>query len=91
MNSETEIAAPDKPQTGPEVAVLINGTSKNIHRGSWKISALKEELGVKSAPNFEQVLENGDFKPWTDDQRITIKGGESFITHSGGGGSSHDR
>lgn len=90
MTTEVEKLT-DKPEAGPDVSVSINGTSKTIHRGSWKVSALKDALGVGGASNFEEVLADGSFKPLTDDQRITIKGGEKFVTHGGGGGSSCDR
>lgn len=78
----------DHPQPGPDVTVTINGTSKDIHRGSYVVSKLKEELDVSQDLALSLDVD-GQLTPLADDGRITIKGGEAFFSGARTGGSSH--
>jgi len=69
------------------VTVTINGTAKDIHRGSHTITELKTLLGVEASQALDEVI-GGEFKPLDDTGRITIKGGEVFVSHARHGGSS---
>lgn len=75
------------PETGPEVTVKVNGKDKEIHRGSYLVSDLKEKVGVDASQELDQVID-GQFKPLADNERIVIKGGEVFVSHNRCGGSS---
>ena len=77
----------EHPETGPEVTVKVNGTNKQIHRGSYLVSDFKEKVGVEASQELDQVID-GQFKPLDDNERIVIKGGEVFVSHSRCGGSS---
>ncbi len=75
------------PDTGPEVTVTVNGNNKEIHRGSYLVSDFKEKIGVEASQELDQVID-GQFQPLGDSERIVIKGGEVFVSHCRGGGSS---
>lgn len=79
---------PDQhPEPGPEVHITINGVSKLIHRGRQTVVAIKTLGGVPLADELEQLID-GKLKPLPDDGAVTIKGGESFMSHVRSGGSS---
>lgn len=86
---QTPQTAGDSPvNPGKElVTVTINGNPKEIHRGSYVVAALKTVLGVDASQALDEVI-HGEFKPLDDNQRITIKGGEIFVSHARHGGSS---
>ena len=69
------------------VTVTINGNQKQIHRGNYIVAQLKTVLGVDASQALDEVV-GGEFKPLDDNQHITIKGGEVFISHARHGGSS---
>ncbi|MHB8562405.1 MAG: hypothetical protein ACYDDA_00395 [Acidiferrobacteraceae bacterium] len=77
----------DHPDTGHDVTVTINGVEKEIPRGSYRVSELKDKLGVAAALELDLVVA-GQFKFLPDGDRITITGGEIFVSHVRGGGSS---
>jgi len=90
MNTETEktMQKPeDHPQTGPEVTVTVDTLTKTVHRGSWIVAEFKEAVGVDTSRALDEVI-GGEFKPLDDNARITIKGGEIFVSHARQGGSS---
>lgn len=69
------------------VTVTIDGRTVKVHRGSHVVSELKSLLGVD--PSYALELDfNGTLSPLTDDDRITIKGGEVFFSHPRTGASS---
>jgi hypothetical protein len=70
-----------------EVAVSIDGVSKKIHRGSHTVAELKRLLGVDPLLDLDQEV-GGVLTPLTNEQRVTIKGGEIFFSHARTGGSS---
>jgi hypothetical protein len=75
------------PQTGPVVTVTVDTKDKTVHRGSWIVSEFKAAVGVSADRALDEVV-GGEFKPLDDNQRITIKGGEVFVSHVRQGGSS---
>lgn len=70
-----------------KVKVTIDGTVKSIHRGSYVVQELKAALEVDPSLALDEVI-NGKFEPLDDTHRITIKGGEIFVSHVRQGGSS---
>ena len=75
------------PQTGPTVTVTIDNSQKDIHRGSHTVSELKSLLGVNASLALDEVVD-GKFTSLDDNGRVTIKGGEVFVSHVRQGGSS---
>lgn len=77
----------EHPQTGPTVTVTVDTKETQVHRGSWVVADFKKEVGVDANRALDEVI-GGEFKPLDDKQRITIKGGEVFVSHARQGGSS---
>jgi hypothetical protein len=77
----------EHPQPGPNVTVTVDTNPKVVHRGSWIVSEFKKEVGVDATRELDQVID-GEFKALSDKDRITIKGGEIFVSHVPKGGSS---
>lgn len=77
----------EHPQPGPDVTVTVDTQPKTVHRGSWIVADFKKEVGVDATRALDEVV-GGELKPLDDSQRITIKGGEVFISHVRQGGSS---
>jgi hypothetical protein len=70
-----------------DVSISINGVTKQIHRGSHLVAEIKVLGGVPLADDLEQVID-GKLTPLPDDGRVTIKGGEIFVSHPKDSGSS---
>lgn len=75
------------PQTGPDVTIVIDNKTFTIHRGSKTVAELKQLAGIQPAYELEEIV-NGKLVPLADDQRVTIKGGERFVSHPRAGASS---
>jgi hypothetical protein len=71
----------EHPQIGPTVTVTVETKETQVHRGSWVIAEFKKEVGVDASRALDEVIA-GEFKPLDDNQRITIKGGEVFVSHA---------
>ena len=69
-----------EPQHGPQVQITINGSEWPIHRGRESVADIKKAGGVPAALELEQIID-GKLTPLADDGSVTIKGGESFISH----------
>lgn len=69
------------------VSISVNGVTKQIHRGSQTVAEIKTLGGVALADDLEQVID-GKLTPLTDEGRVTIKGGEMFVSHPKDSGSS---
>ncbi len=69
------------------VTVTINGTKKNIHRGSHTVVELRKLLDVDPTYAIDEEI-NGTLTPLDDTRHVTIKGGEVFFAHPRTGGSS---
>ena len=70
-----------------DVSISINGVTKQIHRGSHTVAEIKTLGDVPLADDLEQVID-GKLTPLPDDGRVTIKGGEIFVSHPKDSGSS---
>jgi hypothetical protein len=84
---QTNTGPKDNDHGRDEVVILIDGIEKTIHRGSHTVAQIKSLTGVSATDKLGQVID-GDLKILADDQRLTIKGGESFRVIPGGGTSS---
>jgi hypothetical protein len=77
----------DRPQPGPNVTVTVDTHVRTVRRGSWSVAEFKKEVGVDASRALDEVFA-GEFRPLADDGRITIKGGEIFVSHARQGASS---
>lgn len=77
----------DLPDTGKDVKVKIDDKDFLIHRGSHSVSELKVLFGVDPSKELDQIID-GQLTPLDDSKKIVIQGGEEFISHVRGGGSS---
>ena len=60
----------------------------SIHRGNQTVVAIKTACGVPPTDVIALIGENGQLHALDDGASVTIKGGERFISHKRGGGSS---
>ena len=87
-NEEIDPGGKEHPEHGKDkVIVTIDGVKKPIHRGTYVVAELKSALEVDPSRALDEVI-HGEFKPLDDTKRITIKGGEVFVSHVRQGGSS---
>jgi len=91
MNNEKEKQPQeDKDNQGhgqESVTIVIDDNPWTIHRGSQTVSYLKTLAGIPLAYDLDKIID-GNFEPLPDDGRVTIKGGEIFISHVKDGSSS---
>lgn len=73
---------------GHKVSVTIDGRAVEVQSREWIVSQLKTALGVEASRELEQVVD-GKLVPLADNAKIHIRGGEAFVSHVRGGGSSH--
>ena len=69
------------------VTVTIDGNPKQVRRGRYQVTELKQVLGVPVDYELDEV-KHGEFKPLADDATLHIKGREVFVSHVRRGGSS---
>lgn len=68
------------PQHGNTVTISVNGVERSIHRGRQTVAAIKDVGQVPLADDLEQVVD-GKLVPLPDNGSVTIKGGETFVSH----------
>lgn len=69
------------------VEVTVDGQAKNVARGKYLVADFKTAVGVAADLVLDQVVE-GQFHELSDTDKLHIKGGEQFVSHARGGGSS---
>lgn len=69
------------------VTVTLDGNPKEIERGNYPVSTLKQQLGVPADYELDEV-KHGEFKPLEDNAHTEVKGGEIFVSHVRRGGAS---
>jgi hypothetical protein len=77
----------EREEHGPVVTIVVNNKERRIHRGRQTVAAIKKVGEVPLADDLEQLI-NGTLEPLADDGSVTIHGGEQFISHPKGAGSS---
>jgi hypothetical protein len=87
MDQVANVSHESHPQPGPDVSITINGTAREIHRGHQTVAAIKAVGGVPIADDLEQLVDE-TLKLLPDDGAVTIKGGETFVSHPKDSGSS---
>lgn len=96
MNSEaTQVdhgQGSDQDDNGPGVLkhlvqINLDGQNRDVEKGKYLVSALKEHIGVPGDYELD-LVESGEFKPLADTAEIKIKGGEVLVSHVRRGGSS---
>lgn len=70
-----------------QVEVTVDRKKHKVAAGTRTVSTFKTEVGVDAAKELEEIVD-GKLVPLADDAKITIKGGEVFVSHVRRGGSS---
>ena len=68
------------PQTGPIVTITVDNKEVPIHRGHRSVAEIKEAAGVPPEYVIDQIV-SGEIRPLQNNDSLTIKGGERFISH----------
>jgi hypothetical protein len=82
-----ETQSSEHAEHGPNVVIRINDKERIIHRGHETVAEIKKVGEVPIADDLEQII-NGNLEPLPDNGSLTIHGGEQFISHPKGAGSS---
>lgn len=69
-----------EPQTGPTVSITVDNKEVVVHRGNRTVAEIKEAAGVSPEYVIDQIV-GGEIRPLMNDDSITIKGDEVFISH----------
>lgn len=69
------------------VVFNLDGKERQLEKGNYEVSWLKQKFEVPADYELDQVID-GNFEPLKDDQKVKIHGGEVFVSHVRGGGSS---
>jgi hypothetical protein len=70
------------------VSIQMDGKNFPIHRGRRSVTEIKAACHVNPTFVVELINEHGQPTLLDDNASVTIKGGERFISHVRGGGSS---
>lgn len=70
------------------VTIYMDDIAHSIHRGHETVAAIKTACNVPATDVIELIGEDGKLQPLDDNGSVVIKGGERFISHKRGGGSS---
>lgn len=87
MQIAEDKAEKQRPDTGPIVPITVDNNVRQIHRGSQTVSEIKNAGGVPQAFALDQLID-GKLTELPDGGRVTIKGGEVFVSHPKDSGSS---
>lgn len=88
MNEKQKLDPNSQEAHGRQVQVTIDNRSVEIQSREYVVWQLKEALGVEASRELEQVIDS-KLVPLGDSTKIHIRGGEVFVSHVRGGGSSH--
>ena len=69
------------------VQVTVDNVTKDIRKGVYTLAELKTALGTEENREVLEIKGN-EPKPINPNAKVHIEGGEVFITHGKGGGSS---
>lgn len=69
------------------VTIEVDGVKKQIRRGKYIVSKLKELIGVPADYELDVVIK-GEFHPLDDNAETHVVGHEVFVSHVRRGGSS---
>jgi hypothetical protein len=83
--AEAEIEEVDR--RNREIEVKVDGQVKHVPRGTYRVSAFKELVGVAADRELD-IVHHDVFKPLDDNAEITIHECEVFVSHVRTGGSS---
>lgn len=78
----------DPDNKGPKtVSVTVDTQPKTVRKGRYVVSDFKRLVGVDPAYQLDEVVD-GQFIERNDTDKISIKGGEVFVSHVRGGAAS---
>jgi hypothetical protein len=72
---------------GKSVTVTVDTQPHTVRKGRYVVSDFKATVGVDAAYQLDEVV-NGEFIERKDAEKISIKGGEVFVSHVRGGAAS---
>ena len=75
------------PHDKRQVTVKIDGNEVTIDAGHYLVTDLKTRLGVPSEYELE-IVEDGQFRPLGDQDRIKVEDHDEFVSHVRCGASS---
>lgn len=78
----------DKMPKRDQVTIFMDDVAHQIHRGHQSVAEIKSACKVPTTDVIELIGLNGQLQLLDDNGAVTIKGGEKFISHKRGGGSS---
>ena len=76
-----------KPEDKHLVVFNLDGKERQIEKGKYLVSFIKEKFGVPADYEIDLVVD-GTFEPLKDSDDVKIHGGEVLVSHVRGGGSS---
>jgi hypothetical protein len=88
MAEVQQVQPSGKEGPGHDVPVTIDNRTVEMQAREYSVAQLKAALGVDPSRELEQVVD-GKLVPLDDNAKIHIRGGEVFVSHVRGGGSSH--
>jgi hypothetical protein len=77
---KTDLKEHATPQTGPIVTITVDNKEVSIHRGHRSVAEIKEAAGVPPEYVIDQII-GGEIRPLQNNDAVTIKGNERFISH----------
>jgi hypothetical protein len=84
MKNQNDKEHHDHPQLGPMVTITVNvnGVEKEItiHRGHTTVAEIKAAADVPIEYVLDQIVD-GQIVALQNDDAVTLKGGERFISH----------
>lgn len=72
---------------GKLVTVTVDTKPHTVRKGRYLVSDFKRLVGVDSTYQLDEVV-NGQFVELKDTEKMSIKGGEIFVSHVRGGAAS---
>lgn len=88
MNQVAESSQTDRHKHGAIVTISVDGVSRDIPDGVYKVSDLKSRFEIPAEYILNEVTKDGTFRPLNDERSVHIQGGEKLVSQLPQGGSS---
>lgn len=83
---EQDLKDGDK-KRGKLVSITVDTQPKTVRKGRYLVTDFKRLVGVDASYQLDEVVK-GEFVERKDTEKISIKGGEVFVSHVRGGAAS---
>lgn len=87
MSEEITAQAGDDAKRKHTVTITVDDKSWDVRKGKWTVADLKAAVGVDPAKVLAEITPHG-IMDLADDQEISLKEDERFMSHARGGASS---